>query len=63
LRSRAVTFPPLFNRDLNGVLADSQLNNTSSIVYGVKGVNTIAVVAVDGAGNKSAPATTTVTLQ
>ena len=47
---------------LNGVVADSMYNRTRSIIYGVSGVNTISVIAVDGAGNRSAPATTTVTL-
>ena len=47
---------------LNGVLEDSMYNRTRSIVYGVSGVNTISVVAVDGAGNRSAPATTSVML-
>lgn len=46
----------------NGVLEDSMYNRTNSIIYGASGVNTISVVAIDGAGNRSAPATTTVTL-
>ena len=47
---------------VNGVVADSMYNRTTSIVYGVSGTNTIAVIAIDAAGNKSAPATTTVVL-
>lgn len=47
---------------LNGALEDSMYNRTTSIIYGVSGTNTITVVAVDAAGNRSAPATTTVTL-
>jgi len=47
---------------LNGVLADSMYNRTNSIVYGVSGTNTVSVVAIDGAGNRSTPTTTTVTL-
>ena len=47
---------------LNGVLTDSMYNRTNSIVYGVSGTNAVSVVAVDGARNRSAPATTTVML-
>jgi hypothetical protein len=47
---------------LNGVLEDSMYTRTNSIVYGVSGANTIAVIAVDGAGNRSAPTMTTVQL-
>jgi len=47
---------------LNGALEDSMYNRTKSIVYGVSGSNTILVIAIDGAGNRSVPAATTVTL-
>lgn len=47
---------------VNGVLSDIAVGRTRSIVYGVDGLNTIAVVAVDTAGNASAPATLTLSL-
>jgi chitinase len=47
---------------VNGALSDTAVNRNESIVYGVDGQNTITVVAVDSAGNRSAPATTTVVL-
>ena len=42
---------------LNGQLVDVAFGVGRSIFYGVVGQNNISVVAVDGAGNKSAPAT------
>ena len=42
------------------VWSDVTAGSGRSIVYGTPGVNAIAVVAVDTAGNKSAPATLTV---
>jgi hypothetical protein len=47
---------------VNGVLSDIAVGRTRSIVYGVDGLNSIAVVAKDAAGNVSAPATVTVVL-
>lgn len=47
---------------VNGVLSDITVGRTRSIVYGIDGLNTITVIAVDTAGNQSEPATTTVVL-
>jgi fibronectin type 3 domain-containing protein len=47
---------------VNGVLSDVTVGQGRSIVYGVNGLNTISVIAVDTAGNKSELATTTITL-
>jgi chitodextrinase len=47
---------------VNGVLDHSTAGIGSAIVYGVPGSNTFTVVAVDEAGNESAPATVTVDL-
>jgi chitodextrinase len=44
---------------LNGELADVAVGRVRSIVYGVDGLNTISVIAVDTAGNESAPTTIT----
>ena len=44
---------------VNGVLEDIRIGTTHSLVYGVFGVNTITVVAIDTAGNESAAATIT----
>ena len=48
---------------VNGVLSDIAVGRVRSIVYGVDGTNTIAVVAKDSAGNVSAEATVTVVLE
>ena len=47
---------------VNGVLGDIAVGRTRSIVYGVDGINTIAVIAKDSAGNVSGAATVTVVL-
>jgi chitinase len=47
---------------VNGALDDIAVGRTRSIVYGVDGSNTIAVIAKDAAGNASAPATVTIVL-
>ena len=45
---------------VNGVLDGSQMGGSSTVVYGNPGVfNTYQVIAVDSAGNQSAPATIT----
>jgi len=47
---------------VNGVLGDIVVGSGQSLVYGVIGNNTIMVVAVDTAGNQSAPAIISVVL-
>jgi fibronectin type 3 domain-containing protein len=47
---------------VNGELTFSTVDLTQSIVYGVNGSNTISIIAVDTAGNRSAPATTTIVI-
>ena len=47
---------------VNGELSDIAVGSGRSIVYGVAGSNTISVIAVDTAGNESAPAVITVNL-
>jgi hypothetical protein len=47
---------------VNGVLDDIQVGSGRSLVYGVEGLNTITVIAVDTAGNESTEATVTVVL-
>ena len=54
---------PLIRYDVyvNGVLNDSRLGIDQTIVYGTPGqANTFQVIAVDSAGNQSAPATLTI---
>jgi chitinase len=54
---------PLIRYDVyvNGVLSDSGLGIDRTIVYGIPGqTNTFQVIAVDSAGNQSAPATLTI---
>jgi chitodextrinase len=51
-----------YNVYVNGVLADIVIGGGRSIVYGEFGVNTIAVEAVDSAGNVSARAVITVVI-
>jgi chitodextrinase len=49
---------------LNGVLDHTLVGSGRAAVYGLFGVvNTIEVIAVDEAGNRSAPASTTITLR
>jgi hypothetical protein len=45
---------------VNGVLSDITVGVERSVVYGEPGVNTVEVVAVDTAGNRSGAATVTV---
>jgi hypothetical protein len=45
---------------VNGELSDVTVGKTESINYGVNGTNTVSVIAVDAAGNKSAAGTTTI---
>lgn len=47
---------------VNGVFDHSTVGRGQSIVYGVAGRNTVSVIAVDTAGNESAPATITIDL-
>ena len=47
---------------LNGVLVNSTVGQSRTIFYGVDGSNTISVIAVDTAGNQSAPVTITIVL-
>jgi hypothetical protein len=47
---------------VNGQLSDVQWGRTQSTNYGVAGTNTIEVIAIDNAGNRSAAGTTTLTL-
>jgi chitodextrinase len=49
-----------YNVYVNGILSDVLVGSSFSIVYGDPGHNTISVIAVDTAGNESAPATITV---
>jgi chitodextrinase len=42
---------------VNGALENGAVGKTQSFVYGVSGDNTISVIAVDGAGNKSSAGT------
>jgi chitodextrinase len=48
---------------VNGILSDIVVGRGRSLVYGIDGLNTISVVAVDTAGNASAPINTTIELQ
>jgi chitodextrinase len=48
---------------VNGVLSDITVGRSRSIVYGINGMNTISVVAIDSAGNRSAAATTSIEIQ
>jgi chitodextrinase len=48
---------------VNGILSDIVIGRGRSLVYGINGLNTISVVAVDTAGNASSPITTTIELQ
>ncbi len=45
---------------VNGALSDVVAGNTQSINYGVNGTNTVAVIAIDSNGNRSAAGTTTI---
>jgi hypothetical protein len=45
---------------LNGEFADGTMGRTCSVMYGVNGTNTVEVIAIDAAGNRSAAATTIV---
>jgi chitodextrinase len=47
---------------VNGVLSDIAIGSGRSIVYGEPGLNTIEVVAIDTAGNRSEPASVLVQL-
>jgi hypothetical protein len=47
---------------VNGVLSDIAIGSGRSIVYGEPGLNTIEVVAIDTAGNRSEAATVQVVL-
>lgn len=51
-----------YNIYVNGVLTDVVVGRGQTTLYGEFGSNTIAVEAVDSAGNKSAPATTIVVI-
>jgi hypothetical protein len=51
-----------YNVYVNGVLADITVGSGRSIIYGEFGTNTIAVEAVDQAGNKSAQAIITIVI-
>jgi chitinase len=51
-----------YNVYVNGVLTDTVVGTGRSIIYGVFGVNTVTVEAVDSAGNKSALTTLTVVI-
>lgn len=44
----------------NGEFADGTMGRTRSVMYGVNGTNTVEVIAIDAAGNRSAAATTIV---
>jgi hypothetical protein len=52
-----------YDVEVNGVLSDSVVGQGRSFVYGEPGLNTVTVTAVDTAGNRSAPALTTVVIQ
>ncbi|HJQ11876.1 MAG TPA: hypothetical protein VJ840_12685 [Gemmatimonadaceae bacterium] len=47
---------------VNGALSDVVAGKTQSINYGVEGNNSVAVVAIDSNGNRSAAGTTTIVL-
>jgi hypothetical protein len=47
---------------VNGVFDHALVAAGSTIVYGAPGLNTFSVVAVDTAGNRSAPTTITADL-
>lgn len=51
-----------YNVYVNGVLSDVTVGSGRSIVYGNAGANTISIIAVDTAGNESAPATLSIQL-